>query len=207
MQATGHRAPDWDAVSEYSPTDQYPIINVSWPDAMAYAEWAGKRLPTEAEWEKAARGGLVGAKYPWGNTTPNGTQCNFADKSRSKSWADKDADDGYQFTAPVGSFPANRYGLHDMGGNVWEWCLDEYQKDFYSSSPRRNPIAGANGVPTVIDNFKNKNLTNVFRVSRVQRGGSWHDDARDARVATRLMNNPSNPYGALGFRCVKSVTR
>ena len=154
IQATGHPTPDWDWVSRHSPTDQHPINSVSWQDAIAYAEWAGKRLPTEAEWEKAARGGLIGAKYPWGDTPPNGTQCNFADKSLVDEepdgfWeflADKNANDGYPYTAPIGKFPANGYVLHDMAGNIWEWCLDEYHADFYSSSPRRNPIAGANSV-------------------------------------------------------------
>ena len=83
VHATGHRAPPNPG---YPLTDRHPIVNVSWHDAMAYAKWAGKRLPTEAEWEKAARGGLAGQKYPWGNTPPDGTQCNFADKNLSRVW-------------------------------------------------------------------------------------------------------------------------
>ena len=202
IRETGHRAPDWDDVSKYSPTDQHPIVDVNWLDAMAYAKWAGKRLPTEAEWEKAARGGLVGARYPWGDAAPNGTQCNFADKNFDISWMDKNADDGYQFTAPVGSFPANGYGLQDMAGNIWEWCLDEYQADFYSSSPRRNSIAGANSVTAMISNFTNKNLTDG---SRVLRGGCWYTFADFSRVAFRGGDSPTYAYFTNGFRCARSV--
>ena len=173
IQATGHPAPDWGEVSQYSPTDQHPIVFVSWYDAMTYAKWVGKRLPTQAEWEKAAQGGLIGAKYPWGDATPNGTQCNFADKNFDlkwfsatwgalATWVDNNADDGYKFAAPVGSFPANEYGLHDMAGNVWEFCLDQYPKEPPSTpltlgSARRNPIVGANSVAAAMNNFtKNK---------------------------------------------------
>ena len=110
VRETGHREPE-----KGYPTDKYPIVYVSWHDAMAYAKWTGKRLPTEAEWEYAARGGLEEQRYPWGNTLPDGTQCNYADKHLTQFWwADPKVDDGYTDTAPVGSYPENGYGLFDM---------------------------------------------------------------------------------------------
>ena len=198
VQETGHRAPPaW--VSQYSPMDEHPIVGVSWHDAMAYAQWAGKRLPTEAEWEKAARGGLSGQTYPWGDAAPNSAQCNFADKHTDYDWSDRTADDGYEYTAPVGRYPANGYGLYDMGGNVWEWCLDEYDADFYARSPRANPFSGGT-ITDVISNF-----TNVTS-PRVLRGGAWSGYAQSVRVAARLRRSPSLTYLITGFRCVRVVS-
>ena len=189
IKKTGHDAPDWDAIAKYSPTDEHPITNVTWYDAVAYAEWAGKRLPTEAEWEKAARGGLVGKKYSWGDTTPNGTQANL-----------NGTEDGYEFTAPVGSFPANGYGLHDMAGNVQEWCLDAYQVTFYENSPKDNPIAGE---VYMTDGTLSANIM----ISRVLRGGSYLNMSnKSGRVAGRS----GSEFAAIGtnltgFRCVKPI--
>ena len=215
VHATGHLAPPEPG---YPLTDRHPIVNVSWHDAMAYAKWAGKRLPTEAEWEYAARGGLAKQKYPWGNRLPDGTQCNFADKNLSRVWdresivevagnrfkagddpSDKSSDDGYTYAAPVGSYPPNGYGLYDMAGNVSEWCFDAYDENFYGSSPRKNPIASI----IIRDLENNRTTVNELRVSR---GGSWIFPAWAVQVNSRANGARSTGmWTTNGFRCVKSV--
>ena len=163
----------------------HPVVSVSWYGAMAYAQWAGKRLPTEAEWEKAARGGLVGQKYPWGNSIDS-SKANYNQNVRN--------------TTPVGSYPPNGYGLHDMAGNVWEWCLDAYDGNFYRNSPRRNPIAGAGSIAHVANNF-----TNV-KSSRVLRGGSWVNSPVYLRAANRGRHSPTGSSNSDGFRCARTLT-
>ena len=165
MEATGYRF--WYMEDIYDAPEK-PVVGVSWFDAVAYAGWAGKRLPTEAEWEKAARGGLSGKRYPWGDEI---------------SHDDASGADG---TSPVGSFAPNGYGLYDMAGNVWEWCADWYDADYYSSSPKRNPAGPSSGK------------------RRVLRGGSEGLTPLPdlLRVAGRLSGNPTMGIGDLGFRCV-----
>ncbi len=177
--------------------EKHPVVHVSWDDAVAYCKWAGKRLPTEAEFEFAARGGLEGARYAWGN------EFNPGGKWMANTWQGKfpeanSGEDGYRNTSPVGSYQPNGFGLFDMAGNVWEWCSDWYLPDFYARSPKENP----QGPDTSFD----PNEPGVMK--RVTRGGSWmcaENYCRGYRPAARMKTAPDTGLQDTGFRCVKDL--
>lgn len=178
-----------------SEENNHPVIHVSWNDAQAYCDWLSKktgknyRLPSEAEWEYAAGNGNKHSKYSWGDGLPSGIKGgNVGDekgKSVFKDWDIFDGyNDGYVYTAPVGKYAPNELGLYDMTGNVWEWCLDWYDKSYYSTSSSRNPV------------------NNSAAVLRVLRGGSWIHDPQYSRVAHRFFSTPGNRFSFIGFRVV-----
>lgn len=172
---------------EQRPT--HPVVQLSWNDAAAYAAWAGKRLPTEAEWEYAARGGAEQKLFPWGDElTPNGThlcnvwQGNFPD--------DDSAEDGYSAPSPVEAFPPNEYGLYAVSGNTWEWCADWFHPAYHVTATRVNPVGPASGT------------------AKVMKGGSYlcHESyCNRYRVAARTSNTPDSATTNIGFRCVRDL--
>lgn len=188
--ATGHKMP----IQPFWNKDDHPVVNVSWYDAKAYAKWAGKRLPTEAEWEYAARAGQTLLEYPLKQ-----------DRSYIRSYGnvadyallEKDAqriimngyDDGFPYTSPVGYFPPNLFGIYDMEGNVLEWCSDWYAADYYAKSEVQNPKGPATGTYKVI------------------RGGSWNRSGDYLRPTFRTWYPPQCTFEFLGFRCAMDAEK
>jgi formylglycine-generating enzyme required for sulfatase activity len=174
----------WHGTSYPPELADHPVVYVCWYAALAYAQWINKRLPTEAEWEYAARGGQPGAEFPWGTAAPDPGRANYGAS-------------GLQHTSPVGSYPPNPYGIYDLAGNVWEYCLDAWDANYYAGNSRQNPIAGEGwGM-----------LADPARITsrRVIRGGSWGGSPLNLRVAYRDSHPPTGAGPHVGFRCAQSL--
>lgn len=177
----------------------YPVVHISWDDAMAYCKWAGKRLPTEAEWEYASRGGLVNNIYSWGNEHVN------KGKAKANTWEGSFPDnntayDKFTGLAPVKSFQPNGYQLYDIAGNVWEWCADWYRNDYYQAVNKPEGIINPKGPSDSYDPDE------PYTPKRVSRGGSFmcnESYCTGYRVARRMKSSPDSGMSNLGFRCVK----
>jgi len=181
FQETNRPAPAFWSEQVLKQHGRKPVVGVHWNDAAAYCSWAGKRLPTEAEWEKAARG-TDQRLYPWGNTVPNQQLANYNRGFEFKN---------YEVLTDVGSFEGGKspYGAYDMAGNVWEWTADWYDESYYRTSPERNPKGPSSGE------------------YRVFRGGSWGIASGNVRSADRDRNTPTIRSVNIGFRCARDVPK
>ena len=187
---------------------KHPVVHICWDDAMAYAKWAGKRLPTEAEWECAARGGLAGKRFPWGDDEPTDAKprCNIW--NGAFPWKNT-LSDKYLRTAPVKSFPPNAYGLYDMAGNVWEWCSDLYRADEYDRLMALHKGALLVDPPGPRDSWDPDEAIDST-TKHVIRGGSFlcHKSYCESyRPSARRGQTPDTSMSHLGFRCVMTVDR
>lgn len=194
--ATGRPLPD---APSWGWLDSHPMVNVNWEDAKAYCAWAGGRLPYEAEWEYAASGGNTGIDgrprtvFVWGDAFPKEQVANLADHQfkQSKDYHPRfdlfdGYDDGYTYTSPVGAFPPNHFGLYDMAGNVWQWCEDWNDAEYYARSPASDPHGPNEGT------------------LRVLRGGAFDTPPAMTRITRRISNRPEVRHDEKGFRCVLS---
>lgn len=194
VRGANWRMPEGGQTVFASNRDEHPVVSVSWDDAVVYCQWSGKRLPTEAEFEYALRGGTR-SKYWWGSGLPGIPVANIADKAndqkfRGHPWPTSEGyDDGYSQTAPVGSFEPNPFGLFDMTGNVEEWTADFYENNYYEKSPRKNPPGPSSGK------------------YRVFRGGSWASDLESIRFSYRHYDPPTFRRFTLGFRCAMAAPK
>ncbi len=180
------------AATDITGLDDHPVVQVSWNDARAYCGWKNGQLPSEAQWEKAARGPATrlrqsgdARRFPWGNDPPAENLLNFADRNQTAAWASRQIDDGYQFTAPVGTYAAGAspYGALDMAGNVWEMVADWYSDTYYTISPADNPTGPESGT------------------THVGRGGAWSDGMDNVRTTARSDVAPDDQNNISGFRC------
>ena len=177
---------NWKTYFYGSERSDYPVVAVTWQDAKEYCKWDGKRLPTEAEWEYAARAGRVGGVYPWAGFSPRDPQGRYL--ANFNPGRQGQAADGYAFTAPVGSYPPNRWGLHDVAGNVAEWVQDAY-------TPSYSALSGLD--PVYKDPEENR---------RVVRGGSWASNAFQIGVGVRNYQDKGNASARIGFRCAADIS-
>jgi iron(II)-dependent oxidoreductase len=182
IEATNYKKPfNW--MDAYFRQTNKPVMGIEWEDAQAFATWAGKRVPTEAEWEKAARGGLMGKLFPWGDKPPQ----TFRRKYEYVPGKEKIFPGDCEYHMPIGTSESNGYGIYEMTSNVYEWCYDWYAPDYYKNSPAKNPTGPKEGAV------------------RVVRGGSWFQGSFDLRCAYRNIAPPYYRSYYIGFRCVRTA--